>query len=78
MGNRGTKTITITVTPKLGKTTVRDLFPGGVHKNHPQYSKNLKKSISVSLQTKDFSLILLVMISKLISLKKIYLKMVQN
>ena len=63
---------------KTSKTTVRDLFPGGIHKNPATIFENLKKSVSVSLQTKDFFLILPATISKPISLKKIYLEMVQN
>ena len=68
MGNYGTKTITITVIPKLVKPQFVIFFQGVFIKTDPQYLKNLKKSVSVSpLQTKDFFLILLVMISKPIS-----------
>ena len=78
VGNFGIKTITITGTRKLVKPQFVIFFQGLFIKTQPQYSKNLKKSVSVSLQTKDFFLILPATISKPISLKKIYLEMVQN
>ena len=63
---------------KTCKITVCDLFPGGIRKTHPQYLKKLKKSVYLSLQTNDFFLILLVMSSKAISVKKIYPEMGRN
>ena len=47
-------------------------------KTQPQNLKNLKKQVFASLQMKDFFLILLVIILRLISLKKIYLGVDQN
>ena len=64
----GTETVIITVTPKLVKPQFVIFFQRIFIKTHPQYLKNLKKSVFVSVQTKDFSLILLVVISKPISL----------
>ena len=55
---------------KICKTTVRDLFPGGIYKAPPTIFEKLEE-IGICVPANEiFSLILLVMISKPISLEK--------
>ena len=63
---------------KTCKTTVCDLFPGGIHKNPATVFEKLEEIGICVPQTKDFFHILPATISKPISLKNIYLEMVQN
>ena len=68
----GIVTVIIIDILKLEKPSFMIFFQGLFIKAHPQYLK-LQKSIFVSFQIIDFFLILLVMILRPISLKKIYL-----
>ena len=77
-GNFGTETVIITGTRKLVKPQFVIFSQGVFIKTQPQYSKNLRKSVSVSPQTKGFFHILPATILKHIFLKNIYLEMDQN